>query len=247
MARARTKPPGAPAPAPKGGKPPSTPSAGAGANSSRRRRRRSAVIVGLVGAAALYAITRGGRSSSTTAADDFAVPITPAPAGSLADFGAGSANGGFDPSFLDSFGATIERLDNLESVILDVGGEASDAADAAASAAAGVRGLSTDVQDLASGVIASRESPPNDDGPSGQVPPPAPGNRTASGFWWNIGGKRTFVTTKNKAAFLQELRRDGANLDVWAAKHQPAARSIGITPPPKPPPAKPKPAPKKKK
>jgi hypothetical protein len=72
------------------------------------------------------------------------------------------------------------------------------------------------------------------------VIPPAPGPEPTpatekQGFWaWVGGGKsrrQVFVTCKNKAVWIAELKRRGKSADVWASRYPDKARLVCITPP----------------
>lgn len=103
------------------------------------------------------------------------------------------------------------------------------------------------VEDLVGGVLGALPvwvTDPNPPSTTAPAPEPEPDKaestptppKTSSGFWWNVGGRTTWITTANRNRFFAELRSKGADLSVWAARHPDAARGIGVTPPPTQPP-----------
>lgn len=187
-------------------------------------RHRGALLAGLVLAGAGFLFLR--RSSSTSTEAEYAAS-TEAATPSTIDDGGSAADSGLDAltSLVD---VLITRQDSAEASADEFESEVTTALD--------------DVEATLAGLT------PTDSSPTGQTPTTAPGNKkaTSSGFWWTIAGKQTWVTKDDKKAFLAELKRKGANVDVWASKHPAAARMLGLSVPTSPPPKKKKKAKEKK-
>jgi len=187
-------------------------------------RRRVGLLVGLGAALVLYLLIRRS-GGGTDEALELAAAAGPAPASAF-DTGSAVGTGAELTSFVQ---ATEERLAQQEQLIENFGLAVND-----------FKGRVVELEDVVQAgfdqlsqppAIDPDWFPPTDEGPSGQTQPTAPGNAKAAGFWWNVGGKRTRVTTQNTAAFLRELRAKGVDPRVWAERHPAAAQAVGLWPP----------------
>ena len=194
-----------------------------------QQKRRYALLAGLGLALVAFLVVRG-RSGGEAADLVAAGPVGSTP---LDGGGGGASDGGADlASFVDLVDERIQG--HLAGVTAELGEQ---------------RGNMGDLEDFVKGWGATLNEdtwaapddidpdwlPPTvepDLSPTGQALAAAPGNTkaaaAAAGFYWNVGGKRTLVTTKNVAAFKAELKRDRVNVDEWARKHPQAAKKVGI-------------------
>lgn len=181
--------------------------------SGARRRRRGPLIAGVVVAALLFAVIRSRRRSSPQVEATPEVPLGSMYGGSIDP---GYSNG---PTWTD---LSAERLATLEQAVLDL----TDYLTIPPPAPTAPTGEAP----IDPAAPASTSSPPNEQGASGQVPPPAPGNATVvTGSYWNIGGERTLLTPAVRADLIRELRSKGVDPSAWAASHPAAARAVGIS------------------
>jgi hypothetical protein len=186
---------------------------------------RGALLAGLALAVGGFILLR--RSSSTSTATDYPITDTGVTGTTAVDDGGTTST---DTSSLDEFSSLVDVLTTRQ-----------DAAEARQSEFESE--TSTSLGDVAAALAGMT---PTASGPIGQTPATAPGNTKAaagsSGFWWGITNKKTkktetrWITKDDKTTLLAEFKRKGVNVDIWAAKHPDAARSIGITPPSSPPP-----------
>lgn len=219
-------------------------------NELKRMSPKQRLALAAVLAVGLYFMLRG-RFSATGIDGSLTPPgVTTDATGAPLDTGGGGTVGGGDLSAIsDALGqqgelvaALQSRLDDQGQALADIGQGISDLGtglgDLPAAIASGLidpttglpYGAASDQLTLPPDTISDPFTPP-DVGPSGQTSPAAPGNAKATsggGFFWNVGGRRTYVTKQNREAFLDELRRHGVNPAEWAAEHPAAASVIGI-------------------
>jgi hypothetical protein len=124
------------------------------------------------------------------------------------------AVGGVTPATADDIGNLTDEIGNLQDQLNNLG----------------------DTSTAADGTPLTPS--PTDTGTAPSAPA-AGGAASAPGFWWNVGGKQTFVTRKNVSAFLAELKKHGVSVSAWAAAHAQAARDVGIPVPATAPPRQP--------
>lgn len=183
----------------------------------KARPRRGALVAGVVVAVLAFVFIRS-RQGAAAPAEQYA-PIGSAVGGAV-DPGYSSM-----PSYAD---LTAARLDALELAIVDLQG-------------GGVipgPGYPTDPNiDPGEAPIGGAPVATPEQGPSGQVPPAAPGNAVVSGestvpgSYWTIGGQRTRLTPATRDALVRELRSKGTDPLEWAASHPAAAKAVGLAPP----------------
>lgn len=198
-----------------------------------QQKRRYALLGGLGLALVAFLVIRGRSGGG----DAELVGVAGPAAGTSLDAGGGVGGvDSFDPtSLVDLFetrlSATDSALEQLAVSLGDVRGNVVDLEDFLKTQGAT---LNEDRWAWGQSPIDPDWYPPTDPGPQGQAPTAAPGNTKAAagtGFFWNVGGRRTFVTDRNRSAFLAELKRDGVDVQVWAWRHPQAARKVGIAVP----------------
>lgn len=198
-----------------------------------QQKRRYALLGGLGLALVAFLVIRGRSGGG----DAELVGVAGPAGGTSLDAGGGVGGvDSFDPtSLVDLFdtrlAATDSALEQLAVSLGDVRGNVVDLEDFLKTQGAT---LNEDQWAWGQAPIDPDWYPPTDPGPQGQAPTAAPGNTKAAagtGFFWNVGGRRTFVTDRNRGAFLAELKRDGVNVQAWAWRHPQAARKVGIAVP----------------